>query len=186
MEDNAIVQLYWDRDEKAISATAEKYGAYCLSIAGNILGNTEDALECVNAAYLSAWNSIPPNRPERFCAYLGKIVRNLSFNLYKKDRAAKRGNGQVTLVLDELSELVSASCSPEEEWNRKQLAEAINAFLAELPAEKRNIFVCRYWYADSVKDIAKRFGLTQNNVSVTLNRLRAKLHRYLTERGFKL
>lgn len=89
MDDSTIVQMYWDRNEKAIAATSEKYGSYCLSIAGSILGNQEDAEECVSDAYLNAWNSIPPNRPERLSTYLGKIVRNLSFNLYKKNRAGK-------------------------------------------------------------------------------------------------
>lgn len=102
MDDKSIVQLYWSRDEKAISATAEKYGAYCQTIANNILGNTEDAKECVNDTYLNAWNSIPPHRPENLATYLGKITRNLSFNRYKKNRAKKRSGGQIPLILEEL------------------------------------------------------------------------------------
>jgi len=186
VDDTQIVQLYWDRDEKAITVTAEKYGSYCLSVARSILGNNEDAEECVSDAYMNTWNSIPPKRPEMLRAYLGRIVRNLSFNLYKKNKAQKRGFGQIPVVLDELSELLSDSATPEEAWDSKQLSELINAFLSGLPAEKRRLFVCRYWYADSVKDIAERFGMTENNVSVTLNRLRAKLHDYLTESGFEL
>ena len=186
MDDSTIVQMYWDRNEKAIAATSEKYGSYCLSIAGSILGNQEDAEECVSDAYLNAWNSIPPNRPERLSTYLGKIVRNLSFNLYKKNKAGKRGFGQVAVVLDELSEVIADSKRPEEEWDCKVLSETINSFLSDLPAEKRKIFVCRYWYSDSVKEIAERFHMTENNVSVILNRLRTKLHSYLRERGFEL
>ena len=186
MDDDQIVQMYWDRDERAISITAAKYGAYCLSIAGNILGNHEDAEECVNDTYLNTWNSIPSNRPEMLSTYLGKIVRNLSFNLYKKNRAKKRGAGQLDIVLDELSELIAGPNSPEEELDRKQLSATINAFLSKLPAEKRKIFVCRYWYADSVKDIAERFAMTENNVSVTLNRIRTKLRSYLEDGGFEL
>ena len=186
MDDKTIVQMYWDRDEKAISATSEKYGSYCFSIAENILANYEDAEECVNDTWLGTWNSIPANRPSVLSAYLGKIVRNLSFNLYKKNKAEKRGSGQLLLVLDELSELIADSSRPEEEWDGKLLSGAINSFLAELPAEKRKLFVCRYWYADSVKDIAKRFGMTENNVSVTLSRMRNRLHNYLTESGFEL
>lgn len=186
MDDNQIVQMYWDRDEKAILATSEKYGSYCLSIARNILGNHEDAEECVNDTYLNTWNSIPSNRPKMLSTYLGKIVRNLSFNLYKKKKAEKRGSGQITLVLDELSELIADSGTPEDELDCKLLSDAINSFLADLPAEKRKLFVCRYWYADSVKDIAKRFEMTENNVSVALSRLRISLHNYLLESGFEL
>lgn len=183
MEDEAIVQLFWERDEKAITATAEKYGAYCMSIASNILGNSEDAEECINDAYLNTWNSIPPHRPQMLSTYLGKIVRNLSFNLYKKKRADKRGGGQMSLVLDELSEVLAGVGSPEESWDAAFLAQMINGFLEAIPLERRKIFVRRYWYAESVKDIAKRYDMTENNVSVILNRTRDNLKKYLMERG---
>lgn len=186
MEDSRIVQLYWDRSERAIPATSEKYGGYCTSIARNILGNREDAEECVNDTYLNAWNAMPPHRPAMLSTFLGKITRNLSFNRYKRNTAAKRGHGEAAVVLDELAELVSDADSVEQEVDRKELLRAIDAFLDELPAEKRGIFLCRYWYFDSVADIARRYGKTENNVSVTLNRLRQKLHRYLLERGFTL
>lgn len=186
MEDNAIIQLYWDRDEEAISVTEEKYGFYCWSIARNILGNREDAQECVNDTYLNTWNSIPPKRPKMLSTYLGKIVRNLSFNLYKKKKAEKRGGSQIPLVLDELAELISDATSLEEEWNRREITDAINSFLISIPTKKRRLFVCRYWYADSVKDIAKRFGMTESNVSVTLKRLRSELRSYFVERGIEL
>lgn len=186
MDDEAIIQMYLERDEKAIIATSEKYGAYCLSIASNILDNHEDAKECVNDTYLNTWNSIPPNRPKMLSAYLGKIVRNLSFNRYKKNKSQKRGFGQMDVILDEISEIVGRSNHPEEALNYKLLCENINSFLFGIPEKKRKIFVCRYWYADSIKDIAKRFEMTQSNVSVTLNRLRSKLHKFLIERGFEL
>lgn len=147
MDDDSIVRMYWERNEKAISVTSEKYGSYCLSIAKNILDNQEDAEECVNDTYLNAWNSIPPNRPKILSTYLGKIVRNLSFNVYKRNKAEKRGSGQIALVLDEPSAIVADSKNQEDEWNRKLLVSAINAFLSELPTEKRKIIVCRYWYA---------------------------------------
>ncbi|MGI6562423.1 MAG: RNA polymerase sigma factor [Clostridia bacterium] len=147
MDDDSIVRMYWERNEKAISVTSEKYGSYCLSIAKNILDNQEDAEECVNDTYLHAWNSIPPNRPKILSTYLGKIVRNLSFNVYKRNKAEKRGSGQIALVLDEPSAIVADSKNQEDEWNRKLLVSAINAFLSELPTEKRKIIVCRYWYA---------------------------------------
>ncbi len=183
MEDEAIVQLFWDRDEKAIAATAEKYGPYCMSIAGNILGNSEDAEECINDAYLNTWNSIPPHRPQMLSTYLGKIVRNLSFNRYKKKRADKRGGGQVGPVLEELSEVLEGSGTPEENWDAIFLLQTINEYLGELPPDKRKVFVRRYWYADSVKDIAKRYNLTENHVAVILNRTRENLRKYLAERG---
>ena len=186
MDDAKIVQLYWDRNEQAILATADKYGNYCASIAKNILGNHEDAEECVNDTYLNAWNSMPPHRPSILSTFLGKIVRNLSIKRYKHNTADKRGGGQATVVLDEIAEFVSDADSVEQESDRKELVTAIDSFLDRLPADKRNIFICRYWYFDSISDIANRFRMTENNVSVTLNRLRLKLHNYLLERGFEL
>ena len=186
MDDAKIVQLYWDRNEQAILATADKYGNYCASIAKNILGNHEDAEECVNDTYLNAWNSMPPHRPSILSTFLGKIVRNLSIKRYKHNTADKRGGGQATVVLNEIAEFVSDADSVEQEIDRKELVTAIDSFLDRLPADKRNIFICRYWYFDSISDIANRFRMTENNVSVTLNRLRLKLHNYLLERGFEL
>ena len=186
MDDAKIVQLYWDRDEQAIPVTANKYGNYCTSIAINILGNREDAEECVNDTYMNAWNSMPPHRPNILSTFLGKIVRNLSIKRYKHNTADKRGGGQATVVLDEIAEFVSDTDSVEKEIDHRELVKAIDSFLDRLPTDKRSIFVCRYWYFDSVSDIANRFGMTENNVSVTLNRLRLKLHNYLLERGFEL
>ena len=185
MEDDKIVQLYWDRDETAITATSDKYGAYCLFISRNILGNNEDAQECVNDTYLKAWNTIPPHRPAMLSTFLGKITRNLSFDRYKANRRDKRGGSQTELVLDELNEIISDKSS-EAEFDRVELISAINGFLSELPQDKRKMFVCRYWYAYSIPEIAKRFGMTENNVSVSLNRTRQKLRNYLKERGFDL
>ena len=186
MDDEEIVQLYWDRNEQAIPATAEKYGRYCASIAQNILGNKEDAEECVNDTYINAWNSMPPHKPSILSTFLGKITRNLSFNRYKYNTANKRGCGETVLVLDEIAELVSDTDNVEQEVLREELVKAIDAFLDGLPVDKRRIFVCRYWYFDSVSDIASRFGMTENNVSVTLNRLRLKLRSHLLKGGFEL
>ncbi len=186
MDDREIIQLYWDRNEQAIPATYEKYGKYCTSIAKNILGNNEDAEECVNDTFLNAWNSIPPHRPTLLPTFLGKITRNLSLNRYKRNMTDKRGNGQAHLVLDELSDFLSDTEDVERKIERKELINEINAFLAALPKNKRNVFVCRYWYFDSISDIGKRFNMTETNVSVTLNRLRTKLYSYLSERGFDL
>lgn len=186
MDDAKIVQLYWDRNEQAIPAAADKYGNYCTSIAKNILGNREDAEECVNDTYLNAWNSMPPHRPSILSTFLGKIVRNLSFNRYKHNTADKRGGGELPMVLDELSDLVSGRDDVEQEIDHKELVKAIDTFLDGLPADKRSIFISRYWHTDSISEIAIRHGMTDGAVSMTLNRLRLKLHNYLLERGFEL
>lgn len=186
MEDRRIVQLYWDRDQNAIAFTAKKYGGYCTSIAMNILANNEDAEECVNDTYLNAWNSMPPHKPGVLSTFLGKITRNLSLNRYRQNHAVKRGGYNVPEVLDELSDCVSDTDTVEQEIDRRELINTINDFLASLSREKCNIFVCRYWYFDSISDIAKRFKMTENNVYVTLSRLRNQLHNYLTERGYEL
>ena len=186
MEDERIVLLYWDRDEAAISESSMKYGAYCTSIAQNILKNPADAEECVNDTYLSTWNSIPPTIPTILSAFLGKITRNLAFNKYKHNHVMKRGNGEIAVVLDELAECVSGVDDVEQEIDRRELVATINSFLETLPPKKRNIFICRYWYSDSVSSIARRYEMTESNVSVTLNRLRSKLKEYLSERGYVL
>ncbi len=186
MEDRKIVNLYWERNSNAIKETASKYGGYCKAIAKNILGNNEDAEECVNDTYLNTWNSIPPNRPNVLSTYLGKITRNLSFDRFRQRHADKRGGGEIELVLDELGECVSGADSVEQKVEKKELIRAINSFLDTLSQEKCNIFLCRYWYAIPVSEIATRFGMSEGNVSVTLTRIRIKLKNYLKERGYDL
>ena len=144
MEDEETVQMYWDRDEKAISATSEKYGAYSMAIARHIVESPEDAEECVNEVYLKLWNSIPPHRPDLLAAYIGKIVRNVAFNRYKKNRAQKRGGSQMMIALEELAEEIGSN-NLEEVWDQHMLTEVINSFLSELPEHKRKLFVRRYW-----------------------------------------
>ena len=184
MEDVKIIQLYWDRNESAITETAAKYGSYCTSIAQNILGDHEDALECVNDTYLNAWNSMPPHRPNMLSTFLGKITRNLSFNKYKHDHAHKRGNGQIPVVLDELCECVSGKDDVQAEVEYHELVKTIDEFLDSLSPQKRRIFVCRYWYNDSITEIAKQFRMKENAVSMTLKRIRMKLQKYLIGRGY--
>lgn len=186
MDDNGIIQLYWDRNEQAIRATSDKYGHYCKSIARNILNNEEDAEECVNDTWLSAWNAMPPHRPGQLAAFLGKITRNLSFNKYKHHHAEKRGGGEIALVLDELADCVSDVDNVEQIFDRRELEKAVNSFARSLSMEKRNIFVRRYWYADSVSAIAKDYGMLQGTVSKTLERTRKQLKSYLAERGFEI
>ncbi len=184
MNDQQIVALYLQRDEQAISATSKKYGGYCTSIARNILGNNEDAEECVNDTYLHAWNSIPPHMPNVLATFLGKITRNLSFNRYKHNKADKRGGGELPIVLDELAECLMSDDNVEKSVEAKELTKAIDSFLSTLSKQKRDMFVCRYWYTDSISDIAKRFTMKESAVTMTLTRIRIKLHDYLTERGF--
>lgn len=183
MDDVALVGLYWDRDERAIPATAEKYGAYCAAIAQNILPDPQDAEECVSDAYLQAWNAIPPHRPAVLSAFLGKLTRNLALNRLRRNAAQKRGGGEAALVFEEVAELLSGSDTAEDAALRRELLSAIDEFLAALSARDRSLFVCRYWYFDSVKDIARRLHMTENLVSVRLHRLRQKLRLHLSERG---
>ena len=186
MDDVQIVQLYWGRDEQAIPATSDKYGNYCTSIAMNILGNQEDAEECVNDTWHRAWDSMPLHRPNDLPTFLGKITRNLSFNRYKHNTADKRGGGEMPAVLEELSDLVSGKDDVEQAFDQKELTKAIDTFLDRLSPEKRSIFISRYWYTDSISEIAVRHNMKDGAVSMTLNRLRLKLHNYLLERGFEL
>lgn len=186
MEDHEIIRLYWDRDETAIRATDEKYGAYCTAIARNILASREDAEECVSDTWLRAWNAMPPQRPNILSAFLGRITRNLSFNRCRFHTAQKRHGGELPLILEELEECVSGGETPEEALDRKALTQAIERFLDTLPPVKRSIFVDRYWYARSVSEIARRRHMTENHVSVTLSRLRQKLRRHLMERGIEV
>lgn len=186
MNDSDIVQLYLDRNEQAITETSAKYGRYCSNIAINILCNREDAEECVNDTYLKTWNSIPPHKPNILSVFLGKIVRNLAFNRYKFSHRAKRGGGEITLILDELGDVVSDEDEVIDIAIRNELIRTINSFIATLSEEKQYMFFRRYWYSDSVKAIAAACGRTENYVSVELGRIRKKLRAYLTERGYDL
>ena len=186
MEDSEIIRLYWERSEQAIRESEMKYGPYCRAIARNILPIPEDAEETVSDTWLRAWNSIPPQKPQRLSAFLGRITRNLAFDRWRRMSAEKRGGGGLDLVLEELAECVSGSCTAEEALEQQTLGEALNSFLATLPREKRQLFLGRYWYAQSVGELAKQSGMTAGAVSVTLHRLRAKLREYLSERGFEL
>ena len=175
LEDAAIISLYWRRDAQAIPATAEKYGSYCTAVARNILRDQRDTEECVNDTYLRAWNAMPPHRPAVLSAFLGKITRNLALNRHRKDAAEKRGGGEADAVFEELAHVVSHQDTPESDLDRRELLGAINEFLAALPDTKRRIFVCRYWYFDSITEIAERFGFGQSKVKMMLLRTRGKL-----------
>ena len=175
MDDRQIVELYWRREERAITETKQKYGRYCYAIAYRILQNREDAEESVNDTYLGAWKSIPPHRPHLLSVFLGKITRNLSLKRWRNKTAAKRGSGEVALTLEELKDCVPAPRTVEEEVEVRALAAIIDDFLRGLPEEERNIFLCRYWYFDSVKEIGSQFGCSESKVKMKLLRTRAKL-----------
>ena len=183
LNDNDIVALYLKRDETAITETQKKYGRYCFTIAHNILHNKEDAEESVNDTYLNVWNSIPPHHPERFSTFLGKIARHLALRKYRDKTAIKRGGGEVALTLDELQDCIPSDNSVETELQRKELTMLLNTFVQTLPTIERRLFICRYWYFDSIETLAKDFHLSQSNVKTTLYRTRQKLLKLLEKDG---
>lgn len=184
MEDNRIVDLYWQRNESAINETASKYGKYLHSISYHILLNDEDAKECVNDTYNDAWQSMPPHRPSILSTFLGKITRRISIDLWRKHSADKRGGGEMTLALDELDECVSGNDDVETEIERQELQKKLNAFLAGLPRLERQVFMCRYWYMNSISDIAEQFGYSESKVKSMLYRTRNKLRTMLEKEGY--
>ena len=186
MRDQEIVDLYWKRSETAITETAAKYGSYCHAISYNILNNEEDAEECVNDTWLGAWKSMPPQRPNRLATYLGKITRNLSLNRYKQYAAEKRGGGQTELVLYELEDCIPAPATVEQIVEEKALVGVINRFLYAQSEQKCNIFIRRYWYLYSIRDIADVYGMSESKVASLLFRMRNELKKYLEKEGIAL
>lgn len=183
MEDKYIIDLYWQRSEEAISQTVSKYGAYCHSVAWNILHNSEDSEECVNDTYLRAWDTIPPQRPSVLQTFLGKITRNLSLDRWRSNRAQKR-NGGVFLALEELQDCVPGSDGDLSE--DLTIQDALNGFLVSLSQEQRKVFLRRYWYLSPVKEIAEDYGISESKVKMTLLRTREKLRAYLESEGIVL
>lgn len=184
MEDSRILELYWRRSEAAIGETERKYGPYCYSIAKNILGSHEDSQECVNDTWLAAWNAIPPHRPGVLSGFLGKLTRNLSLDRWRTLHRQKRGGGEVTLALEELKDCVSGVETPQEGLERKELAGYINRFPATLPRQERQVFLCRYWYLDSVAEISRYTGFSQSKITSMLHRTRKKLGAFLEKEGY--
>ena len=183
MNDERIIFLYFERDERALNETKEKYGKYLHSIAYNIVKNSEDAKECENDTYLSAWNTIPPTKPLVFSAFLGKIIRNIAFKKYRSSLAEKRGGGNTAMPLDELYECIPDAKNFEKSLESHELAEILNSFLYSLNRTERQIFICRYWYCDKISDISKQFCFTQSKVKMMLLRTREKLRAHLIEEG---
>lgn len=172
MDDSRIIELYFARDNSAITETKSKYGKLLYSVSYNILKTREDAEECENDTYLSAWDCIPPNNPQVLSAFLSRITRNLSFKKLKANTAQKRGGDSRTLPLDELIATIPDSTNA---LSQLELTEILNAFLCELPARERQVFICHYWYCDSIKDISRQFGFTQSKVKMMLSRTRQKM-----------
>ena len=183
MEDREIVDLYWQRSDRAISETEQKYGRYCRTIAMNICGAKEDAEECVNDTWFRAWNCMPSERPTVLSAFLGRITRNLAINTIKAKNRIKRGGGEASLALEELSECISDGRSPENVLEEKELEKLIGRFTADLKEGDRMIFVLRYWYLVPVADIAEKLQCSQGKVKSSLFRTRKKLRETLQEEG---
>lgn len=178
VDDKKIIELYFARDDSAINETKTKYGKLLYSVSYNILKVKEEAEECENDTYLSAWECIPPNNPQVLSAFLSRITKNISFKRLKSQTAQKRGGNDNALPLDELSGVVADSCNA---ISQLELTEILNAFLRQLPQRDRQVFICHYWYCDSIKDISRQFGFTQSKVKMILLRTRNKLLDHLKQ-----
>ena len=186
MEDSEIVALYWSRSEQALAESARKYGAYCRSVACRILDSPEDGEECVNDVWLRAWETIPPRRPDRLGAFLGRIARNLALNRLRQRSAEKRGGGEVPAALEELAECVPAAGGVEQALEDRELAALLNRFLAGLKPEARRLFVGRYWYLCPVRELAEEYGCGESKVKMSLLRTRKQLRQVLETEGVVL
>lgn len=184
MTDEKIIENFWQRNEQAIQESNNKYGKYCYIIANNILHDHEDSEECVNDTWLKAWLAIPPQRPMKLKWFFAKITRNLSLNKYKSKKANKRSNGEVSLILDELSECLGGSNEVESEYMAKELGNAVNIFVHSLHQRECNVFIRRYFYSEPISCIADRYGLTVHNTTVMLSRTRKKLKQHLEKEEF--
>lgn len=184
MEDHQIIDLYWARNERAITETDAVYGSKLHALADRIVRSHEDAEENVSDTYMKTWNTLPPQRPVYFFAYLAKICRNLALGMLEHRNALKR-NADVISLTAELEQ-----CIPdrrvEDAMDGKEIGNLLDCFLTEISRENRMIFLRRYWYADSVQQIAERYGITQSNVKIRLHRTRGKLRAFLEQEGIAL
>ncbi len=184
--DNAIIELFWDRNEDGMKLLQKKYGKTLTSISYRIVNNKDDAEECVNDAYLRTWNSIPPARPNSLLAYTGKIIRNLSIDYLKKKTSKKRECDNIAIILSELENCIISSDNVEEEIEYKELSYDISVFLKEQTKEYRRYFIERYWYAKTIKEISEKYQVTEKKVESVLFRCRKKMRLFLIERGYSL
>ena len=186
LTDNEIIGLYQARSETAIAESDAKYGSYCFAVADNILNNREDSGECVNDTWLYTWNVIPPKCPDILRLFFAKITRNLSIDKLRKRTSQKRGEGEFTLALEELEECVPDRGSVEDSLDEKHLSIVIDEFLRTIPQRDRQFFLRRYFFTEAVSKIAARFKVSENVVSVSLHRTRAKLKVHLEKEGFNV
>ena len=185
LDDSKIIELFYERSEQAIIELSQKYGSVCKKVANNILNDVRDSEECVNDAYLGAWNTIPPQKPNPLLSYVCRIVRNLAIKRYHANTAVKR-NSIYDVALDELDNCVPTSDSVEDDFNANVVAKSIDRFLATLDKANRVMFVRRYWYSDSITDLAKIFHTSNHNISVRLSRTREKLKKHLIQEGVSI
>ena len=186
MNDAQIVELYWQRDESAITVTQEKYNTYLMKIARNILNDTGDSEESVNDTYLAAWNSMPPQKPVVLSTYLGKITRRISISLFRKRNADKRRDGEFALSFSEMEDVMEGNMEPQKEMEAQILGELLNKFLRSLKPDERRTFIGRYYYMDSLKEVAAYCGMSEGKAKTMLFRTRVKLKEYLREEGFMI
>lgn len=186
MNDEQIIDLYFARSEQAIHETKQKYENYCHSIAYHILGNYEDSEECVNDTFLQAWNSIPPQKPSILSSFLGRITRNLAINKYKYNTAQKRGAGHIEVLLEELADCLPAIDHTESSADDRFAIACLNQFLSKQKVRTRKIFMRRYWYMDSIKEIAAAFAISESNVKMILLRTRNSLKSYMEKEGVSI
>ena len=186
MQDENIVEMYWQRDERAIEETDKMYGKFLFRLAYNILADAEDSKESLNDTYLRAWSSIPPNRPAMLYPYLSKIVRRVSIDLFRRKNRKKRCTSQYTQSLSELEECISKGYELQEEFEQKILIDMINRWLRTLSRESRTMFLGRYYFMDSIKEISIYCGLSESNTKSRLFRLRGSLKNYLEKEGYYL
>ena len=184
MDDKQIVALYFDRNEQAIAETETKYGKYCYAIAIGVLAMHEDAEESVNDTWIDAWNSMPPHRPSILSTFLGKITRRIAIDKWRHCTAEKRGGGESPLVLDELEDCIAHDSDVEKTLEKKRLEGVINRFVHKLPEKDQKVFLCRYFYMDSIESICRQFGFSESKVKSILHRTREKLRKVLKEEEF--
>ncbi len=184
ISDEKIVELYWQREEKAIEYTEEKYGRYLYTIAYNIVHNRPDCEECLNDTYLGTWNSIPPTRPKAFQAFISKIMRNVAVRKFRRNNADKRIPSSMTVSLEEMDDCVAYNSSVDEEYAIRELTRILNKYLSELPERDATVFISRYYYSDSLEEISEMLGVSERTVSRMLLKLRQDLKQLLEEEGY--
>ena len=185
MDDKQIIELYFQRDEAALSETQDKYGKYCLKIAGNILDDIEDSKECVNDTWVTVWNKIPPLVPVSLKAFLGKVVRDISLSKYRENHAEKRYS-TMNVMLDELEDCIPSGINIEDQAEKRELIGLVNDYLESIKTEDRVLFIRRYYFRESVKDLSEEYGCSENRMTQRLLKIRRKLKVFVEKGGYEL